>query len=369
MKDIKNPRLLWIKGGLLVVLGLIAFSLVVLLSGNLSVVVATSIAIWAFCRAYYFAFYVIEHYIDGRYRFAGLTSLLNYWLGEKFGSIEANVGTVEPFADAIDRKSSRWPAIRCWLLLLVSPITFWLLREVVHSTWKLSDDELPVCIDLAMAGTWFGGLAFWIARGTPPLPWRLLIGLTAAALACSLFSLFPFTISYLWSKSFREPFDYGLLACCVCFFATCLAMQFLLSLFSSGRLRDQLLPTIETRSTRQLSIRYLLCIMTATAILLLIFIRGYGNLIADKTLIEHVFSTSMAAVFSVFVTNVAARIILRTDVRTQLLAYPIILGWVVVSPVLNLMINMWSFGSLSWEVNAIENNSTAISKRPRVKPN
>jgi hypothetical protein len=37
-----------------------------------------AVAIWAFCRAYYFAFYVIEHYIDPGYRFAGLRSFIRY---------------------------------------------------------------------------------------------------------------------------------------------------------------------------------------------------------------------------------------------------------------------------------------------------
>ena len=35
-----------------------------------------AITIWAFCRFYYFAFYVIEHYVDPGYRFAGLVSFL-----------------------------------------------------------------------------------------------------------------------------------------------------------------------------------------------------------------------------------------------------------------------------------------------------
>ena len=34
--------------------------------------------IWAFARAYYFAFYVIEHYIDPLHRFSGLLDFLRY---------------------------------------------------------------------------------------------------------------------------------------------------------------------------------------------------------------------------------------------------------------------------------------------------
>jgi hypothetical protein len=36
------------------------------------------LAIWAFCRAYYFAFYVIEHYVDPEYRFSGLLDFCRY---------------------------------------------------------------------------------------------------------------------------------------------------------------------------------------------------------------------------------------------------------------------------------------------------
>ena len=31
-----------------------------------------ALTIWAFCRAYYFAFYVIEHYVDPGFKYAGL---------------------------------------------------------------------------------------------------------------------------------------------------------------------------------------------------------------------------------------------------------------------------------------------------------
>lgn len=37
-----------------------------------------ALGIWSFCRLYYFAFYVIEHYIDAEYKFAGLRSVVVY---------------------------------------------------------------------------------------------------------------------------------------------------------------------------------------------------------------------------------------------------------------------------------------------------
>ena len=37
-----------------------------------------AIAVWSFCRLYYFAFYVIENYVDDSYRFSGLWSFVKY---------------------------------------------------------------------------------------------------------------------------------------------------------------------------------------------------------------------------------------------------------------------------------------------------
>jgi hypothetical protein len=37
-----------------------------------------AVAVWGFCRAYYFAFYVIEHYIDPGFRYASLWSFITY---------------------------------------------------------------------------------------------------------------------------------------------------------------------------------------------------------------------------------------------------------------------------------------------------
>ena len=40
----------------------------------------SGVAIWAFARAYYVAFYVVQHYVDDGYKFAGLFSFLRYCL-------------------------------------------------------------------------------------------------------------------------------------------------------------------------------------------------------------------------------------------------------------------------------------------------
>lgn len=78
MGDIKDRRLLYLKGILFVVLGLMASTIIVLENPSWRLVVLLGIAIWAFARAYYFAFYVVQHYVDDGYKFAGLISFLRY---------------------------------------------------------------------------------------------------------------------------------------------------------------------------------------------------------------------------------------------------------------------------------------------------
>ena len=80
MGDIKSPTLLYCKGLLFVVLGLVAVSAILLQYPSFYLAMLLAIAIWSFCRAYYFAFYVIQHYIDPEFRFAGLLSFAQYLL-------------------------------------------------------------------------------------------------------------------------------------------------------------------------------------------------------------------------------------------------------------------------------------------------
>jgi hypothetical protein len=45
--------------------------------------VMIALAVWCFARFYYFAFYVIEHYVDESYKFSGLWSFVVYLWHEK----------------------------------------------------------------------------------------------------------------------------------------------------------------------------------------------------------------------------------------------------------------------------------------------
>jgi hypothetical protein len=78
--NIQRPWLLYLKAGLFLVLGMVAATLLLLETPHLRTAALLAIAVWAFCRAYYFAFYVIEHYVDPHFRFAGLGAFLRYAL-------------------------------------------------------------------------------------------------------------------------------------------------------------------------------------------------------------------------------------------------------------------------------------------------
>lgn len=78
MADITSHRLIWIKGWLFLALGIIASGLLIGMTLDVRVAVLLAISIWAFCRFYYFVFYVIEHYVEPDYKFAGLLDFLKY---------------------------------------------------------------------------------------------------------------------------------------------------------------------------------------------------------------------------------------------------------------------------------------------------
>lgn len=83
--DITNPKLLYLKGLLFVLLVMLAGALILQEQPSLRTTALLVIVIWASARAYYFAFYVIEHYADPGYRFAGLGSFVRYLLRKRRG--------------------------------------------------------------------------------------------------------------------------------------------------------------------------------------------------------------------------------------------------------------------------------------------
>tara|TARA_R110002049_G_scaffold4601_4_gene31890 strand:+ start:132061 stop:132378 length:318 start_codon:yes stop_codon:yes gene_type:complete len=77
-RDLSSSRAIYLKAALLVFLGLFAATLLLLRAPQWDVALLLAICVWACCRAYYFAFYVIEHYVDTTYRFRGLIDFAAY---------------------------------------------------------------------------------------------------------------------------------------------------------------------------------------------------------------------------------------------------------------------------------------------------
>lgn len=83
MTDLRSPKWIWIKGWLFLALGLAAAALTWLESPTWREALYLAVTIWAFCRFYYFAFYVLERYVDSRHRFAGLLAFVRYAIADR----------------------------------------------------------------------------------------------------------------------------------------------------------------------------------------------------------------------------------------------------------------------------------------------
>ena len=76
--DITSPAILKLKGALFLLLGVMAAAFLLFPEFEWRKLVLLGIAVWAFCRAYYFCFYVLEHYADPNFRYTGLWHALKY---------------------------------------------------------------------------------------------------------------------------------------------------------------------------------------------------------------------------------------------------------------------------------------------------
>lgn len=85
--DLKSTRLIYLKGFLFLVTGLLLLAALLLDSPTLRTAFLLAVAVWSFCRLYYFMFYVIEKYVDPSFKFAGLYLFVVYLLRRRGGSL------------------------------------------------------------------------------------------------------------------------------------------------------------------------------------------------------------------------------------------------------------------------------------------
>ena len=83
--DLKAIKWLYLKGTLFLLLAILAGGLLIARTPRADVAVLLLVCVWASCRAYYFAFYVIQHYADPGYRFSGLIDFVRYAISKKPG--------------------------------------------------------------------------------------------------------------------------------------------------------------------------------------------------------------------------------------------------------------------------------------------
>lgn len=85
MRDLQSTKAMWLKAWLFLLIGLVAGGLLLIEHWSWRTALLLGLCVWGFCRFYYFAFYVIERWVDGKYRFSGLWDFLRYALRTKSG--------------------------------------------------------------------------------------------------------------------------------------------------------------------------------------------------------------------------------------------------------------------------------------------
>ena len=80
MKELTDPRWIKFKGFLFLIAGVLSSALLLREHPTFKVGLLLLISVWCLCRFYYFAFYVIEHYVDPEFRFSGLWSFVRHML-------------------------------------------------------------------------------------------------------------------------------------------------------------------------------------------------------------------------------------------------------------------------------------------------
>ena len=76
--DLISPWLIHAKGVLFAVIGLVGAALLILEVPTLKTAALVLVTVWAFCRFYYYLFYVLERYLGREKRFAGVIDAVRF---------------------------------------------------------------------------------------------------------------------------------------------------------------------------------------------------------------------------------------------------------------------------------------------------
>lgn len=81
--DLKDPSAVVAKGWLFLILGLLSAGILLAIEPNWQIALLLVISVWAFCRWYYFMFYVIERYVEPEFKFAGLGLAIRFLIARR----------------------------------------------------------------------------------------------------------------------------------------------------------------------------------------------------------------------------------------------------------------------------------------------
>ncbi|RBP37312.1 hypothetical protein DES53_11450 [Roseimicrobium gellanilyticum] len=167
MRDLTSFASMKLKAALFVVIGVFSGILVVL--GNdfaaWKKALLLAMCVWAFCRAYYFAFYVIEKYVDPSFKFSGLGSAVKYLMGRKASTPEEAVSTRQFEETSLPRPPTlpvSWWLLWLFMVTLASAIPTFHLRENVSELIEPLRYPWGLLPSVFLAFRWFGEISWYI---------------------------------------------------------------------------------------------------------------------------------------------------------------------------------------------------------------
>ena len=90
--DLKNTKLIYLKGWLFLAILAVASVMVLCETRSWKTAGLLALIVWSSARSYYFMFYVIENYVDSKFKFAGVGSFIRYLLRKDHSPAENKSG-------------------------------------------------------------------------------------------------------------------------------------------------------------------------------------------------------------------------------------------------------------------------------------
>ncbi len=218
-----------------------------------------AIAVWAFCRAYYFAFYVIEKYIDPRFRFDGLISVARYFVMGPDRYLQAT-GEIPVTVDAVElTESYRWGPFY-WLVIKWSMFAF-LANALIPRAY--SDFSAGRQLELLAVPIWVAILAAEVAICailgswlSAPMKYRLPISFIAVLVLAIAIATWSSESAYLDCAILAYTIGFLILTACARIF------QWRLGIANQSQ-DNPIKPAPSAQN--QISIRYIYVATTVTA--------------------------------------------------------------------------------------------------------